>query len=57
MGADDELVNYIRIMALVLVAILTPLGGLVLYFYSESLYRFWNKLSRFYTRIRRKYHV
>lgn len=54
---DSDLKAFIKIMVSLSLAVVVPLSGLVVVYYRDKLYLYWNKLDKFYRKLRRKLHV
>lgn len=54
---DRNAVTFIKIVALLALAIFTPIASYATYYYRDGLYTYWNRLDRLYRKLRRKIHV
>jgi hypothetical protein len=54
---DKDTAAFIKIVVSLALAVFVPLSGLFFVYYKNSLYRYWNKLDRFYRKLRRNFHV
>lgn len=54
---DKDTQAFIEIVVSLTLAIVVPLSGLILVYYRDRLYKYWNKLDKLYWKLRRKLHV